>query len=335
MLAGYVTAPEQLVMSDLPIPEIGAGEALIRVLYAGVCGSDLVVYRGAHPTGKLPVVLGHEFIGIVEKINAQSPFQVGDRVTAEPLISCGVCEACLGGHFHVCQGLRLLGIHENGGYAQYVRVNASKLVAIPDNLSDEVGALAEPFAVGYHVCQRSGMRAGDDVLVIGGGPIGTVVALTAREFGAKVVVSEPNEKRRAVAQRLKLHALSPDALKDCVQHETDGNGFDVVIESSGSKMGILSTTQLCKIRGTIVPMSLAGTSVDFTLGQVSFKEQSVVGSRVYPFLHFGRGVELLGRLADKMNLSPVISDIMPLSQAQEAIDAMIAGTNACKILLKP
>ena len=357
MKAAYVYESEKMDIRELPVPQAGAGEALIEIVYAGVCGSDITMYRGQHPTARLPVVLGHEVFGIVREINApkgatqsggasgshtsgshaSGGIRPGDRVAAEPLLFCGECEACRQGFGNVCGKLRLLGLHLNGAYAQYVTAGVEKLVPIRTDIPDKLAALAEPFAVAYHVCARAGLRVGDDALIIGGGPIGNVVAVMAKAAGANVTVSEPNPVRRATVEALGLPSIDPvnGDMDELVAKKTGGAGFDVVIESSGSKAGILSTTALCKIHGTIVPMALAGTPVDFVLGQVSFKEQTVVGSRVYPFLHFKRGVETLEKLyADgRQPLDPLISDIMPLGEAQKAVDMMIAGQNACKILL--
>jgi len=336
MKAALLKNWEDMQMCDVDIPEISEGEALIKMNYAGVCGSDITVYSGKHPTATVPVVVGHEILGRIEKIAPGSEFKVGDRVTVEPLISCGECEACKKGHSHVCRSLKLLGIHEDGGYAEYTKASVKKLVKIPDSLSDEVAALAEPFAVGYHVVSRSGLEEGQTALVVGGGPIGIVVALSAMAKGGNVVISEVNEGRLALAESLGIKVINPakcDANKEFAAL-TDGNGFDVVYEASGSRAGILMTTDVCKIRGTIVPLSLAGVPVEFVLGKVSFKELSVIGSRVYTFEHFKAGVKMLEEIASRIDLRPLISDIIPLADAKDAIDMMKSGKNKGKILIK-
>ena len=338
MKAAYVYEREKMEIRDMPAPEAREGEALIEIIYAGVCGSDITMYRDAHPTAKLPVVLGHEIFGVVREINgaAATGIHVGDRVAAEPLLFCGTCEACRQGFGNVCGKLKIIGIHLDGAYAQYVKAGSDKLVKIETGIPDKFAALAEPFAVAYHVCMRAGLRGGEDALVVGAGPIGSVVAVMARAFGANVTVSEPNGVRRATAEKMGFASFNPAGGDEAelLANKTGGNGFDVVFEASGSKAGILSTTKLCKIHGTIVPLALAGTPVDFILGQVSFKEQSVVGTRVYPFLHYKRGVAMLEKLyADGAPLEPLVSDVLPLGDAQKAIDMMISGTNACKILL--
>ncbi len=328
-----------MVKSDMEIPKAQNGKIVIKVIYAGVCGSDVTVYSGKHPTATAPVILGHEILGEIAEIGdgVSDEFKLGDKVTVNPLISCGVCEACLGGHKHVCKSLKLLGIHENGGYAQYTVANADMVVKVSADVRDEVAALAEPFAVGYHVVSRSELKVGQTALVIGGGHIGTVIAEVARAAGAsKVVISEPNDARRALAESLGFEVINPvkEDVTEKICELVGTNGFDVVFETSGSKAGILLTTAACKIHGTIVPLSLSGAAAEFCLGTVSFKEQRVIGSRVYPYLDFVKGVRLLEKLSKTEDLSKLVSDILPLSEAEKAIDFMINGTNTGKILLK-
>ncbi len=338
MKAALLKTWNDMSVTDVPKPVAGPGEALISMRYAGVCGSDITVYLGKHPTATAPVVIGHEILGTIEAIgpNAEG-YKVGDRVTVEPLISCGTCGACRRGFEHVCKSLKLLGIHENGGYAEYTKTTVNKLVKVPDSLSDELAALSEPFAVGYHVVERSELKEGDTALVIGAGPIGIIVALSAKYHGAsRVVITDLNAERLALAESLGIEGLHPadgDSLKEILRI-TDGEGFDCVYEASASRGGMLMSTDACRIRGTIVPLSLAGVPTDFCVGKVSFKEMRLVGSRVYTMEHFRGGVKMLADLAAQMDLNPLISDILPLDEAQKAIDMMRNGENRGKILIK-
>jgi len=339
MKAALLETWEKMSLTDIEKPKLDKDEALIKVIYAGVCGSDVTVYSGKHPTATAPVVVGHEILGIVEKINTDKPvnFKVGDRVTVEPLISCGICEACLKGYKHVCRSLKLLGIHEDGGYAEYTKASVHKIVKVSEDIPDKIAALSEPFAVGFHVVSRSNLKIGDTALIIGSGPIGLIIAITAKSAGAsRVVISEINDKRRQLAEKLGFETINPlkEDVMAAVNKITDGNGFDVVFEVSGSKAGALLTTNACKIRGTIVPLSLSGVPVEFELGKVSFKEMSVVGTRVYTFTDFVGGVRLLEKMSKIYDLNNLISDELPLEEAQKAIDMMIKGENTGKILLK-
>lgn len=338
MRANVLTDFQQMELMQLPVPNATKNCAVIKMRYAGVCGSDVTVFSGKHPTATVPVVIGHEILGTIAALSEEGTaagFRVGDRVTVNPLISCGSCGACRSGFSHVCRNLKLLGIHENGGYAEYTCASVDKLVKIPDSLCDETAALAEPFAVGAHVTARAGVQPGDKVLVIGGGPIGIVVALCAAHLGADVTISEPNKKRRELAQGLGIRCLDPVSQDlAAVTAELTGEGFDVVCEASGSRPGILAATDVCRVRGTIVPMSLSGEPAAFCLGKVSFKELSVVGSRVYTPEHFRLGVRMLSEIDRQINLRSLVSDILPLEEARQAIQMMLDGSNAGKILIR-
>lgn len=327
---------QDMSIREIDKPVANSGEAVIKIIYAGVCGSDVTVYSGKHPTATVPVVVGHEIIGIIGEIKDGGDFKVGDRVTVNPLISCGVCRACKNGYGHVCKGLKLLGIHVNGGYAEYTKASVKSLVKVSAELSDMVGALSEPFAVGAHVASRSGVKSGDNALVIGGGPIGIIVALCAKYYGAEVYISEVNKNRIEVAEKLGIQCINPTKcdINAKIAELTDSDGFDVVYEASGSKAGILLSADACRIRGTIVPLSLSGAPVEFALGKVSFKEMSVVGSRVYTPEHFIKGVGILTELNGSIDLDALVSDILLLDEAKTAIDMMISGKNNGKILIK-
>ncbi len=339
MKAALLKSWENMEIVDVPKPTLENNEVLIKMLYAGVCGSDITVYSGKHPTATAPCIVGHEILGIIEEIKADFPtdLKVGDRVTVNPLIGCGHCEPCRKG-IHVCKDLKLLGIHEDGGYAEYTKADIRKVVKINEGISDRIAALAEPFAVGYHVTMRAGVKLGDSVLIIGAGPIGMVLALAAKAAGAEqIIISEPGAERRAIAEDFGFETINPmdyEDVMDKINELTDGNGFDKVYEVSGSKAGVLLTTRACKIRGTIVSMGLAGLEYPFVIGQISFKEQTLVGSRTYSEPNFVGGVRLLEKLDKEYDLSKLISDEMTIDQAQEAIDSMINHKNNGKILIK-
>ena len=146
-----------LELCDIPMPVPNENEALIKVRLAGVCGSDITVYRGKHMTATVPTVLSHEILGEIVTLpeGYAGPFKVGQRVLMNPIISCGECAACKAGLTHVCENLKLLGIHVDGGFAEYTKVGVDKLVALDEDIPDDVAILGEPFAVGYHVMQRS------------------------------------------------------------------------------------------------------------------------------------------------------------------------------------
>ncbi|MFC5652856.1 zinc-binding dehydrogenase [Paenibacillus solisilvae] len=342
MRAAVLTNWENIEIKDVPIPEIGEEECLVKVRYTGICGTDLHIYGGHHPTAQAPVILGHEFVGTIERIQTKYPTNLkpGDRVVAEPLISCGICEACKEGNWHVCRSLKLLGIHTNGGFAEYMKVSVDKVIKVDDRLSDRVAAMAEPFAVGFHVNQRAGVKNGDRVLVIGGGPIGLIVGLVAREGGAaEVAFSEINpiriEQVKSFGFTSVINPVEEDAAARAAEL-TAGEGFDVVIEVSGSQAGLLFATQACRIRGTVVFVGFPGKVPQVNVLQGIFKELTMVGSRVYTFSHFQKTVKLLENMAaaKQYDLENLISDVCPLDKLGESIQTMKEGKNLGKILIE-
>ncbi len=338
MKAAVTTTWNHIEILERPVPEPGPNESLVRVLYAGICGSDVHIYQGHHPTAKAPVIQGHEFVGILEKIGpGLSPkAQIGQRVVVEPLLSCGVCEACRVGHWHVCRKLGLLGIHADGAFAQYVRVPSTKIIKVPDHLDHKIAALSEPFAVGFHVCRRADLHNGETVLVVGAGPIGLIVGMVAAISGASVTFAEVNAARIEQARAMGFSVF--DSSQDAMQHVnqiTSGEGFDVVIEVSGSQPGTLLAAEACKIRGRMVQVGFFAKRPEADLMKVIFKELTIIGSRVYTFDDFQRTVPMLARIVSekRFNLETLISDVRPLNKLEDGIRTMMRGECRGKILI--
>ena len=201
-----------LELCDIPMPVPNENEALIKVRLAGVCGSDITVYRGKHMTATVPTVLSHEILGEIVTLpeGYAGPFKVGQRVLMNPIISCGECAACKAGLTHVCENLKLLGIHVDGGFAEYTKVGVDKLVALDEDIPDDVAILGEPFAVGYHVMQRSQIQPGDKIFISGGATVGLYIAIFAIAWGAgRVIISEINEPRRKFVESMGIETINP------------------------------------------------------------------------------------------------------------------------------
>lgn len=341
MRAYVLTDWKELRVMDVPKPVPAPGQVLIHVKYAGVCGSDVNVFNHNHPTATVPRVMCHEIFGTVEEINSEEPLtcRPGSRVVVCPLTWCGTCEACRSGAFHVCRNLGILGLHLDGGFAEYVAVNADMVFEVPQNIPDEVAILTEPFAVGYHLCQRAGVVPGDTVFISGGGPIGLLAAMNARYFRAsKVLVSEPNAERRAYVASFGFETIDPvtqDVVAEAMAF-TQNMGFDKVIEASGSAAAWRTLTDICKIRGIIAPVGIPGGYAELKAAQLIFKELSVVGNRVYSREHFARTLDMLHELycGKTYELSRLIDRMLPLEQLSEAIAYQSAGKNKGKIIMK-
>jgi len=211
MKALVYEAPHDVRVEDIPLPQIKKGEALVKVAYAGICGSDLMISAGKHPRARPPLVLGHEFCGeVVDVFDEGNKGWIGKRVAVEPLLTCGKCRPCLEGNYHVCEKLGFLGIDAPGGMAEYVAVPVERLYDVGD-LSFEDAAIVEPLAVAVHAVRRSGIKVGETAIVFGGGAIGGLLAQVLVIAGAsKVIISEVSSYRRGYLKRLPVEVVSPE-----------------------------------------------------------------------------------------------------------------------------
>jgi len=339
MKAAVLKNWKELEIKEVEKPSLKPGECLIKVIYGGVCGSDVHIYNGHHATAKAPMVMCHEIAGEIAEINGPAMgLKVGDKVTVEPLLSCGECVACRNGNWHVCSSLKLLGIHVDGGFAEYVKVNTDKVVKL-DGIPMDIAVLTEPLAVGLHVVRRSELKIGQTALIVGGGPIGLVVALMAKLAGAsRIVVSEGNKKRIELAKELGFDTISAfeDNLQDKVKEFTNGEGFDVVYEVTGSKAGVAAALSACKIRGTVVHVGFCGGSYEYNHMPIIFKELKVIGCRVYSMQDFIDTVEVEKSIIknNTFDLKKLISDVMTLEEIPKAVEMMTNGVNLSKIVIK-
>ena len=328
-----------LQLKDIPIPVPGKDEALIKVIRAGVCGSDITVYKGKHMTATVPTVLSHEILGRIESLpeGYDGPFTVGQRVLMNPIISCGICAACRRGLPHVCENLKLLGIHVDGGFAEYTKVGVDKLVAIDDDFPDEVAILGEPFAVGAHVMVNSDIQPGDKIFISGGATVGLYIAIFAKAAGAeRVIISEINEPRRQFVESMGIETINPentDAM-DLMREVTDGR-FDIVYDTSGAPSCILQMPDLCRCGGKLLSLGLSGDAYPFIIGKVSFKEIRLIGNRLYSQQDFEAGVRFLEDNWKALHLDRMVTDRLGLTEINRAIEMMLHGENICKIIIDP
>lgn len=329
-----------LELCDIPVPVPGENEALIKVKRAGVCGSDITVYRGKHMTATVPTVLCHEILGTIESLpeSYDGKFKLGQRVLMNPIISCGKCAACQRGLPWVCENLKLLGIHVDGGFAEYTKVGVDKLVALDDDIPDEVAILGEPFAVGQHVMVNSQVQKGDKIFISGGATVGLYIAVFAKAAGAgRVIISEINEPRRKFVESMGIETINPtetDAM-DLMREVTDGHGFDIVYDTSGAPSCVLQMPDLCRCGGKMLSLGLSGDAYPFVIGKVSFKEIKLIGNRLYSQEDFEQGVRFLEDNWREMHLDRMVTDRLGLSEINKAIQMMLDGTNICKIIIDP
>ena len=338
MRAAVLKSWLNMEMCDIPMPVPAGNEALIKIKLAGVCGSDMTVYRGKHMTATVPVVLGHEILGTIESLpeGYEGKFKLGQRVLMNPIISCGHCSACKHGLPWVCENLKLLGIHVNGGYEEYCTVDVDKLVAVRDETPDDVAILGEPFAVGIHVMVNSKVQKGDKIFISGGATVGLYIAILAKAAGAeRVIISEINEPRRQFVESMGIETINPNEVDamDLMREVTDGGGFDIVYDTSGAASCILQMPDLCRCGGKLLSLGLSGDAYQFIIGKVAFKEITLVGNRLYSQEDFEEGVRFVEDNWQELHLDRMVTDRLTLSEAEKAVSMMINGDNICKIIL--
>ena len=339
MKAAVIDKANSLHLKDIAIPELGPGEALIKVNYCSICGSDIHILHGQHPTARFPVVPGHEFVG--ELVALEGPggdgFKPGDLVVAQPFFSCGNCEPCAKGRDNVCRSLRFMGAHTNGAFAQYVRVLVRKMYKLPGDVDGKLAALVEPIAVAVHDVRRSNLRVGETALVIGGGAIGLLVALVARHAGAgKVIISEPSAYRRGMAEGMGFETVDPTAadFDARLMRASDNLGFDVVFEASGSRPGVAASTKYAKITGKIMIIGMTREPYPVDLSAVFAKELVLEGVRIHAQYNFIGAVELLKSHALDREFAKIVTDVFPFDRIEDAFAHAQGGGDFMKIVVE-
>src|SRR4051812_30968759 len=285
MTAVRLHSAEDLRLDEVPIPDAAPGEVLIRVHRCGICGTDLHIAKGNFPAPNLPLVLGHEFSGTVASIgDGVSDITAGDRVVVDINISCGHCYFCRRGQKLFCPRVAQLGVHRAGGLAQYVTAPAGNVYTLPGSVSLDTATYVEPLACAIHGQDRIGIRSGDRVLVIGGGPMGLAHIALARLNGASlVIVSEPDPARRERATRMGADVVvDPFAapLADTLRELTGGIGPDVVIEAVGSIPTYESAVAVVRRGGKVLAYGAAPQDAQMSLRpfDIYAKELTIVGS---------------------------------------------------------
>ena len=321
--------PHEFAVEEVDVPEISEDEMLVRVTFAGVCGTDNRIYQGTKKI-EAPRITGHEFSGVIEKLGgAVSGYEKGERVCVYPMIYCGQCYACKSGSTNICIHRTTIGYEIDGGFAQYVRVPAEAIacgnvVKIPDAVPDQIAAIAEPIAAAYHGIQRCRLSPGQTLVIIGAGPIGLFHLQLARTGNpAKIIVSEPQKEKRELAERLGADAVIDPASEDAekiIFRETGGDGADTVIIDVGRPEAVVQSLQYVKKGGRVVLFAglPAGTSVTIDPNVIHYREIEFTGSSSSSGAVLKTVLELLAQGA--MDTGSMISGVFALDDWQEAFE---------------
>jgi len=323
------------------VPVIGAADVLVRVKTASICGTDLHIYgwdRWSQGRIKPPVTLGHEFCGVIERVGEEvTAVKAGDFVSAEMHVNCGHCHQCRLGEAHICQNLRIIGIDQDGAFAEFVKIPASNIWKLDPAIPEHYGAILDPLGNAVHTV-LAGPIAGQTVLVTGCGPIGLMSIAVAKACGSSTVfATETNEKRRAMAKKMGADVVLNPAAEDAVGRilaETNGTGVDALLEMSGNPTAIQQGFKALRAGGRASLLGIPTENVPLDLvNDVIFKGATVQG--IYGRRMYGTWVQMTALLkAGRLDLEPLFGEREPLEKFENAF-AKLQGGLAGKILLYP
>ena len=343
MQAVLIRAVGAFELVDLPVPEAGPGEALIRVSVTGLCRTDLKIVRHGHRDLTLPRVPGEEVVGEIVGLGPASaatgpagaakpafPVAVGDRVYVYPGVWCGVCPSCRRGAENLCKQMRIMGFHRDGGFAEYVVAPLQSLIPVPEGLGDGAAVFAEPLSCCLNALELGGVGEGDVLGVWGAGPAGTLLSRAGALRGAEVVVIEPDERRR---RRL---GVSPGTPPGVSAHVTPPDLVDVAIVAVGAPEAYVEAFDALSPRGRLVVFSgllpEADRGLHTGLNRIHYYEHTVVGAYGCSFRH---GVDALALLAsDRLPVDDLVSHDLPLADLERGLD-IVARRSGMKVHLHP
>ncbi|MCX7779446.1 MAG: alcohol dehydrogenase catalytic domain-containing protein [Negativicutes bacterium] len=316
--------PDELKLREAaPLPALQANEVKLKVIYGGICGSDLRVYKGLISYAKYPIRPGHEVLGVIVEAGSAVSYPVGTRVAVFPNTFCGTCEFCQSGKTNICKHKQPLGVAIDGVFAQEVVLEAKYVVPVPDAMANERAILIEPFAVTVHALKKANITKGTTVAIVGGGTEGLLSVALALHLGAAVTVIDINPAKLALAKKLgNVAALQPHEVKDQV--------FDVVVEAAGVKAAIEQAMQLVKPGGAMIALGITGDPVNLYPIHIVRSEITIYGTIIYTLKDFAAAIQYLNDPA--FYVDPIVSMIVPYTGYRQAFADALSGKYA-KIVL--
>ena len=336
-LVKYNFGPANMEIREMPIPEIGPGQVRVEINTAGICGTDVHIYKDEYPY-QPPVIMGHEFSGIVDQVSETKKINLGDKVTGIPTtIVCGTCRYCLLGQLSLCNKRQSIGSGIHGVFTKYVVLPEWAVRQIPNNINLREAALSEPLCCCVKaVAIRTSISSGDIVVVTGPGPIGLLTTQIAKSEGAYVILTGISADKK----RLELGSIWADEVVNSdevdilepVKDRTNGYGVDWVYECSGSPVATTLSINLVKKQGTIMQIGLHGNSFDFDFLEAELKEITIKTSFAGSLDAWDRTMILLDQ--GKIDLAPLVSDVFTLTEWEKAFEK-IFKKEGIKIMLEP
>ncbi len=323
-------AREGLWMQSVPVPEPGPREVLIKVTKSAICGTDVHIWKWdawSAKTVPVPMVVGHEFCGtIVDTGSAVEKYKIGQRVSGEGHITCGTCRNCRAGRGHLCRNTSGVGVNRPGSFAEYLCLPEANVVPIPDDISDEIAAIFDPFGNAVHTALSFDM-VGEDVLVTGAGPIGIMGALVAQKVGArKTVITDISPYRIDLARRMGVQHVVDAAhedLSDVMARIGMTEGFDVGLEMSGAAPAMRDMIDKMNNGGKIALLGIAPTEFAVDWNKIIFKMLHVKG--IYGREIFETWYKMIALVQGGLDLSGLITHRISIDAFEDGFAAMISG----------
>jgi len=324
-------------MTDVPKPEVGHNDLLIKIRKTAICGTDVHIYKWdewSQNTIPVPMVVGHEYVGeVVDMGQEVRGFTVGDRVSGEGHITCGHCRNCRAGRVHLCRNTTGVGVNREGAFAEYLVIPAFNAFKIPSNISDELAAIFDPFGNAVHTALSFDL-VGEDVLITGAGPIGIMAAAVAKHVGARhVVITDVNEYRLELARKMgatRAVNVATEKLEDVMTELDMTEGFDVGLEMSGVPSAFNSMLNNMNHGGKIAMLGIPPSDMAVDWNQVIFKGLVIKG--IYGREMFETWYKMASLIQSGLDLNPILTHEFHINDFQEGFDTMISGQSGKVIL---
>ncbi|MBI3130381.1 MAG: L-threonine 3-dehydrogenase [Acidobacteria bacterium] len=325
------------ITQDAPKPEMGVRDVMIRIHKTAICGTDVHIYNWdewSQKTIPVPMVVGHEYFGIVEKVGSEvEAFKPGDRVSGEGHLTCHFCRNCRAGKRHLCRNTVGVGVNRPGSFAEYLVIPAENVYAIPDNIPDDLAAIFDPYGNAAHTALSFDL-VGEDVLITGAGPIGIMAAAIAKHVGARhVVITDVNDYRLDLAKKMGATAavnVAKDDLKQVMQNLGMTEGFDVGLEMSGNARAFRQMLDTMNHGGKIAMLGIMPGEQAIDWSQVIFKGLIIKG--IYGREMFETWYKMVAMLQSGLDLSPIITHRYGIDDFQKGFDAMRSGQSGKVVL---
>lgn len=323
MKAIVIDKPYEVEIRDVPMPTVGEGEALLRLLYVGICGADVASYTGNQPFTTYPRIPGHEFSAeIIEIPENDKGLKKGDVVTCNPYFNCGKCYSCERGHVNCCTDNRTMGVQRDGAFCEYISMPVERIYPGMGLTAKEL-ALIEPFSISRHAISRAVIHQTDSVLIVGAGPIGLFALLAAKQFAGKIAVADVLNNRLDLAMSYGADGVVNTATEDIAKFTeefTDGRGFDVCIEACGRPETFLMCIDEAAYAANIILIGNGKRETTFLHSIILKKELNIFGSRNAMKQDFLDNIELAA--SGKVDLMKMVSGVYEMDKAAEAFDAL-------------